>query len=166
MCIDIVEAQRAVGKYCDMYPAFQDTRECKLLQVWTCYRYELATNSQTCLELVKTISSNNTSLYVGIRQKSWLIRTLEMPCVLALHFVSCSATNYKNRQWVNDVALPPTQLVFLYIYIIIKRNRLNNLNIHTTKTQPVKCLKGDVSSIFFLPAFSSPHPLVENLFTG
>ena len=33
MCIDIVEAQRAVEKYCDMYPAFQDTRECKLLQV-------------------------------------------------------------------------------------------------------------------------------------
>ena len=33
MCIDIVEAQRAVDKYCDMYPAFQDTRECKLLRV-------------------------------------------------------------------------------------------------------------------------------------
>ena len=33
MCIDDVEAQRAVEKYCDMYPAFQDTRECKLLRV-------------------------------------------------------------------------------------------------------------------------------------
>lgn len=33
MCIDIVEAQRAVDKYCDMYPAFQDTRECKLLRI-------------------------------------------------------------------------------------------------------------------------------------
>ena len=35
MCIDIVEAQRAVEKYCDMYAAFQDTRECKLLKVIT-----------------------------------------------------------------------------------------------------------------------------------
>lgn len=33
MCIDVVEAQRAVDKYCDMYPAFQDTRECKLIKV-------------------------------------------------------------------------------------------------------------------------------------
>ena len=33
MCIDVVEAQRAVGKYCNMYPAFEDTRECKLLKV-------------------------------------------------------------------------------------------------------------------------------------
>ena len=32
MCIDIVEAQRSVDKYCDMYPAFQDTREYKLLK--------------------------------------------------------------------------------------------------------------------------------------
>ena len=32
MCIDIVEAQRSVDKYCDMYPAFQDTREYKLLR--------------------------------------------------------------------------------------------------------------------------------------
>ena len=33
MCIDVAEAQRSVDKYCDMYPAFQDTRECKLLTV-------------------------------------------------------------------------------------------------------------------------------------
>jgi hypothetical protein len=33
MCIDALEAQRAVDKYCDMYAAFQDTRECKLLKV-------------------------------------------------------------------------------------------------------------------------------------
>ena len=33
MCIDVVEAQRAVAKYCNMYPAFEDTRECKLLKV-------------------------------------------------------------------------------------------------------------------------------------
>lgn len=33
MCIDTAEAQRAVDKYCDMYPAFQDTRECKLVRV-------------------------------------------------------------------------------------------------------------------------------------
>ena len=32
MCIDIVEAQRSVDKYCDMYPAFQDAREYKLLR--------------------------------------------------------------------------------------------------------------------------------------
>ena len=32
MCIDIVEAHRSVDKYCDMYPAFQDTREYKLLR--------------------------------------------------------------------------------------------------------------------------------------
>ena len=32
MCIDIVEAQRAVDKYCDIYPAFQDTREYELLK--------------------------------------------------------------------------------------------------------------------------------------
>lgn len=33
MCVDVLEAQRAVEKYCDMYTAFQDTRECKLLKV-------------------------------------------------------------------------------------------------------------------------------------
>lgn len=33
MCVDVLEAQRAVEKYCDMYAAFQDTRECKLLKV-------------------------------------------------------------------------------------------------------------------------------------
>ena len=33
MCEDVLEAQRAVEKYCDMYAAFQDTRECKLLKV-------------------------------------------------------------------------------------------------------------------------------------
>ena len=33
MCIDALEARRAVDKYCDMYAAFQDTRECKLLRV-------------------------------------------------------------------------------------------------------------------------------------
>jgi alpha-soluble NSF attachment protein len=33
MCVDALEAQRAVDKYCDMYAAFQDTRECKLLKV-------------------------------------------------------------------------------------------------------------------------------------
>ena len=33
MCVDVLEAQRAVDKYCDMYAAFQDTRECKLVKV-------------------------------------------------------------------------------------------------------------------------------------
>lgn len=33
MCVDVLEAQRALDKYCDMYAAFQDTRECKLLKV-------------------------------------------------------------------------------------------------------------------------------------
>ncbi|XP_028395942.1 alpha-soluble NSF attachment protein-like [Dendronephthya gigantea] len=32
MCVDMLEGQRAVDKYCDMYAAFQDTRECKLLR--------------------------------------------------------------------------------------------------------------------------------------
>ena len=34
MCVDMLEAQRAVDKYCEMYAAFQDTRECKLLKVY------------------------------------------------------------------------------------------------------------------------------------
>lgn len=33
MCVDVLEAQRAVEKYRDMHAAFQDTRECKLLKV-------------------------------------------------------------------------------------------------------------------------------------
>ncbi|KAK3747132.1 hypothetical protein QZH41_015119, partial [Actinostola sp. cb2023] len=32
MCIDVLEAQRSLEKYCDMHAAFQDTRECKLLK--------------------------------------------------------------------------------------------------------------------------------------
>ncbi|XP_031562782.1 alpha-soluble NSF attachment protein-like [Actinia tenebrosa] len=32
MCVDVLEAQRAVEKYCDMHAAFQDSRECKLLK--------------------------------------------------------------------------------------------------------------------------------------
>ncbi|EDO32381.1 predicted protein [Nematostella vectensis] len=32
MCVDVLEAQRAVEKYCDMHAAFQDSRECKLLR--------------------------------------------------------------------------------------------------------------------------------------
>jgi alpha-soluble NSF attachment protein len=35
MCIDVLEAQRALDKYCDMHAAFQDSRECKLLKVST-----------------------------------------------------------------------------------------------------------------------------------
>ncbi|XP_062502330.1 alpha-soluble NSF attachment protein-like [Corticium candelabrum] len=32
MCVDPLAGQRAVDKYVDMFPAFQDTRECKLLK--------------------------------------------------------------------------------------------------------------------------------------
>lgn len=32
MCVDVLEAQRSVDKYCDMHTAFQDTREAKLLR--------------------------------------------------------------------------------------------------------------------------------------
>ncbi|KXJ22338.1 alpha-soluble NSF attachment protein [Exaiptasia diaphana] len=32
MCVDVLEAQRALDKYCDMHAAFQDSRECKLLK--------------------------------------------------------------------------------------------------------------------------------------
>ncbi|XP_046387446.1 alpha-soluble NSF attachment protein [Ischnura elegans] len=33
LCIDLVNAQQAVQRYQDLYPAFQDSRECKLLKV-------------------------------------------------------------------------------------------------------------------------------------
>lgn len=55
MCIDIVEAQRAVEKYCDMYPAFQDTRECKLLQNLLAAQEEQ--NAEAFTEAVKEYDS-------------------------------------------------------------------------------------------------------------
>lgn len=55
MCIDIVEAQRAVDKYCDMYPAFQDTRECKLLR--TLLEAKEEENVETFTEAVKEYDS-------------------------------------------------------------------------------------------------------------
>lgn len=33
LCVDILNAQHAVEKYCGLYPAFADTRECKLIKV-------------------------------------------------------------------------------------------------------------------------------------
>ena len=33
MCVDLLNAQHAISKYQDMYPAFADSREYKLLQV-------------------------------------------------------------------------------------------------------------------------------------
>ncbi|CAH1635921.1 unnamed protein product [Spodoptera littoralis] len=32
LCVDILNAQHAVEKYCGLYPAFADTRECKLIK--------------------------------------------------------------------------------------------------------------------------------------
>lgn len=55
MCIDNAEAQRAVEKYCDMYPAFQDTRECKLLRTLIEAKEEQSTESFT--EAVKEYDS-------------------------------------------------------------------------------------------------------------
>lgn len=55
MCIDIVEAQRAVDKYCDMYPAFQDTRECKLLR--TLLEAKEEENVESFTEAVKEYDS-------------------------------------------------------------------------------------------------------------
>ncbi|CAH3024067.1 unnamed protein product [Porites evermanni] len=55
MCIDIVEAQRAVDKYCDMYPAFQDTRESKLLR--TLLEAKEEENVESFTEAVKEYDS-------------------------------------------------------------------------------------------------------------
>lgn len=33
LCVDILNAQHALDKYCGLYPAFADTRECKLVKV-------------------------------------------------------------------------------------------------------------------------------------
>lgn len=33
MCVDLVNAQLSVQKYEDMFPAFSDSRECKLIKV-------------------------------------------------------------------------------------------------------------------------------------
>ena len=33
MCVDMLEAQRALEKYCQMLPAFEDSREYTLLKV-------------------------------------------------------------------------------------------------------------------------------------
>lgn len=42
LCIDILDASRALERYIEMYPAFQDSREYKLLKVMnrTRYRHE------------------------------------------------------------------------------------------------------------------------------
>ena len=73
MCIDIVEAQRAVDKYCDMYPAFQDTRECKLLRVSIKYAQAVCirTSGMVChLHMVSLLcrfnltSVSNTNIHV------------------------------------------------------------------------------------------------------
>ncbi|KAJ7365416.1 hypothetical protein OS493_005523 [Desmophyllum pertusum] len=55
MCIDIVEAQRAVEKYCDMYAAFQDTRECKLLKNLLAAQEEQ--NAESFTEAIKEYDS-------------------------------------------------------------------------------------------------------------
>ncbi|CAH3128937.1 unnamed protein product [Pocillopora meandrina] len=55
MCIDVVEAQRAVGKYCNMYPAFEDTRECKLLKNLLVAQEEQ--NAESFTEAVKEYDS-------------------------------------------------------------------------------------------------------------
>lgn len=55
MCIDDVEAQRAVDKYCDMYPAFQDTRECKLLR--TLLEAKEEQNTESFTEAIKDYDS-------------------------------------------------------------------------------------------------------------
>lgn len=55
MCIDTAEAQRAVDKYCDMYPAFQDTRECKLVRALIVAQEEQ--NAESFTEAVKEYDS-------------------------------------------------------------------------------------------------------------
>lgn len=55
MCIDVVEAQRAVEKYCNMYPAFEDTRECKLLKNLLVAQEEQ--NAESFTEAVKEYDS-------------------------------------------------------------------------------------------------------------
>lgn len=38
LCVDLTNAKIAVEKYEEMYPAFQDSRECKLLKVGSYFR--------------------------------------------------------------------------------------------------------------------------------
>ena len=33
LCIDVINANNALARYQEMYPAFQDSRECKLIKV-------------------------------------------------------------------------------------------------------------------------------------
>lgn len=33
LCVDVLNAQQAMERYVELYPAFQDSRECKLLKV-------------------------------------------------------------------------------------------------------------------------------------
>lgn len=37
LCIDVLDAERAIDRYVELYPAFNDSRECKLLKVPTSF---------------------------------------------------------------------------------------------------------------------------------
>lgn len=37
MCVDLVNAQLSVEKYENMFPAFSDSRECKLIKVYSLF---------------------------------------------------------------------------------------------------------------------------------
>lgn len=34
LCVDVLNAQHAIERYQEQYPAFEDSRECKLIKVW------------------------------------------------------------------------------------------------------------------------------------
>ena len=34
LCVDLLNGQQAVQKYCEMFPQFADSRECKLIKVY------------------------------------------------------------------------------------------------------------------------------------
>lgn len=66
LCVDLTDARIAVEKYEEMYPAFQDSRECKLLKVG---------NSGSChyicqsVSEVVTVQSVTSQLMMGLGQK-------------------------------------------------------------------------------------------------
>jgi len=41
LCVDVLNAQQALERYADLYPAFQDSREYKLIKVWKHITYNL-----------------------------------------------------------------------------------------------------------------------------
>ncbi len=45
MCQEVEDATTTIGKYEEMFPAFSDSRECKLVKVRACmFRAQVATN--------------------------------------------------------------------------------------------------------------------------